>query len=108
MLRQIEELIGLHSIQRCRRIPARCLSRFYHYARTRRFVSYTHYAYKCSLIFNKKTHSIRSVVNIDACGTTGREILFQANSREMIEAYKQAPYPHGTVMVCNNFMQNVY
>lgn len=43
--------------------------------------------------------SIRSVVNIDACGTTGREILFQANSREMIEAYKQVPYPHGTVMV---------
>lgn len=38
-------------------------------------------------------------MNVDACGTTGREILFQANSREMIEAYKQAPYPHGTVMV---------
>lgn len=43
--------------------------------------------------------SIRSVVNVDACGTTGREILFQANSREMVEAYKQVPYPHGTVMV---------
>ncbi|CAO3631472.1 unnamed protein product [Mucor hiemalis] len=47
--------------------------------------------------------SIRSVVNIDACGTTGREILFQANSREMIEAYKQAPYPHGTVMANDVF-----
>lgn len=45
------------------------------------------------------SNSIRSVVNIDACGSTGREILFQANSREMVEAYKQAPYPHGTVMV---------
>lgn len=44
-------------------------------------------------------NSIRSVVNIDACGTTGKEILFQANSREMVEAYKQVPYPHGTVMV---------
>lgn len=43
---------------------------------------------------------IRAVVNVDSCGTTGREILFQANSREMIDAYKQAPYPHGTVMVC--------
>jgi Zn-dependent M28 family amino/carboxypeptidase len=43
--------------------------------------------------------SIRAVVNVDSCGTTGREILFQANSREMIDAYKQAPYPHGTVMV---------
>ncbi|KAI8084064.1 uncharacterized protein B0P05DRAFT_536029 [Gilbertella persicaria] len=47
--------------------------------------------------------SIRSVVNIDACGTSGREILFQANSREMIEAYKQAPYPHGTVMANDVF-----
>ena len=43
---------------------------------------------------------IRAVVNVDSCGTSGREILFQANSREMIDAYKQAPYPHGTVMVC--------
>ncbi|CEP14229.1 hypothetical protein [Parasitella parasitica] len=47
--------------------------------------------------------SIRSVVNIDACGTSGREILFQANSREMVEAYKQAPYPHGTVMANDVF-----
>ncbi|KAI8338731.1 hypothetical protein BC941DRAFT_460874 [Chlamydoabsidia padenii] len=47
--------------------------------------------------------SIKSVVNIDACGTTGREILFQANSREMIEAYKQAPYPHGTVLANDVF-----
>ncbi|KAI8083071.1 uncharacterized protein BX664DRAFT_339762 [Halteromyces radiatus] len=47
--------------------------------------------------------TIKSVVNIDACGTTGREILFQANSREMIEAYKQAPYPHGTVLANDVF-----
>ncbi|RCH87965.1 hypothetical protein CU098_001744 [Rhizopus stolonifer] len=48
-------------------------------------------------------NSIRSVVNIDACGTTGKEILFQANSREMVEAYKQVPYPHGTVMANDVF-----
>ncbi|KAG1379989.1 hypothetical protein G6F61_004455 [Rhizopus arrhizus] len=47
--------------------------------------------------------TIRSVVNVDACGTTGREILFQANSREMVEAYKQVPYPHGTVMANDVF-----
>ncbi|KAI9248658.1 hypothetical protein BY458DRAFT_464891 [Sporodiniella umbellata] len=47
--------------------------------------------------------TIRSVVNIDACGTTGKEILFQANSREMVEAYKQVPYPHGTVMANDVF-----
>ncbi|GAB5585290.1 hypothetical protein Unana1_00190 [Umbelopsis nana] len=47
--------------------------------------------------------SIRAVVNVDSCGTTGREILFQANSREMIDAYKQAPHPHGTVMANDVF-----
>ncbi|KAI9318759.1 hypothetical protein BX666DRAFT_1855668 [Dichotomocladium elegans] len=47
--------------------------------------------------------TIRSVINIEACGTTGREILFQANSREMIHAYKQAPYPHGTVVANDVF-----
>ncbi|ORX49385.1 hypothetical protein DM01DRAFT_1338070 [Hesseltinella vesiculosa] len=47
--------------------------------------------------------SIKSVVNIDACGTTGREILFQANSREMIEAYSHVPYPHGTVLANDVF-----
>ncbi|CAO3690015.1 unnamed protein product [Rhizopus microsporus] len=48
-------------------------------------------------------NTIRSVVNIDACGTTGREILFQANSKEMVEAYRQVPYPHGTVMANDVF-----
>ncbi|KAI7862013.1 hypothetical protein BDF14DRAFT_1861093 [Spinellus fusiger] len=47
--------------------------------------------------------SIRTVVNIDSCGTTGTEILFQANAREMVEAYKQAPYPHGTVLANDVF-----
>ncbi|KAI9484020.1 MAG: hypothetical protein EXX96DRAFT_560529 [Benjaminiella poitrasii] len=47
--------------------------------------------------------TIKCVVNIDACGTTGREILFQANSHEMVEAYKQVPYPHGTVMANDVF-----
>ncbi|KAI7903657.1 uncharacterized protein BX663DRAFT_485772 [Cokeromyces recurvatus] len=47
--------------------------------------------------------TIKCVVNIDACGTTGREILFQANSLEMVEAYKQVPYPHGTVMANDVF-----
>ncbi|KAI8968494.1 hypothetical protein BDF20DRAFT_908139 [Mycotypha africana] len=47
--------------------------------------------------------TIRSVVNLDSCGTTGQEILFQANSREMVEAYKHVPYPHGTVMANDVF-----
>ncbi|KAF9109497.1 hypothetical protein BGX27_007561 [Mortierella sp. AM989] len=43
-------------------------------------------------------HSVRAVINLEGCGTTGPEILFQANSRPMIEAYSRVPYPHGTVM----------
>ncbi|OZJ05360.1 hypothetical protein BZG36_01535 [Bifiguratus adelaidae] len=48
--------------------------------------------------------SIRSVINLEACGTTGREILFQANSREMIDAYRHVPYPHGAVMANDVFL----
>lgn len=41
--------------------------------------------------------SVRAAVNLEACGTSGPEILFQANSMEMINAYSRVPYPHGTV-----------
>ncbi|KAI1316599.1 hypothetical protein EDD11_009724 [Mortierella claussenii] len=46
---------------------------------------------------------IRAVVNLEACGTTGPEILFQANSRAMIDAYGTVPYPHGTVLANDLF-----
>ncbi|KAF9359987.1 hypothetical protein BGX34_008015 [Mortierella sp. NVP85] len=42
--------------------------------------------------------TVRAVINLEGCGTSGPEILFQANSRPMIEAYSKVPYPHGTVM----------
>ncbi|KAG0237902.1 hypothetical protein B0O80DRAFT_442934 [Mortierella sp. GBAus27b] len=42
--------------------------------------------------------TVRAVINLEGCGTTGPEILFQANSRPMVEAYRKVPYPHGTVM----------
>ncbi|KAG0251237.1 hypothetical protein BG011_007752 [Mortierella polycephala] len=47
--------------------------------------------------------NIRAVVNLEACGTTGPEILFQANSRTMIDAYGTVPYPHGTVLANDLF-----
>ncbi|KAF9180962.1 hypothetical protein BGZ50_005791 [Haplosporangium sp. Z 11] len=47
--------------------------------------------------------NIRAVVNLEACGTSGPEILFQANSREMIDAYRTVPYPHGTVLANDLF-----
>ncbi|KAL1916411.1 uncharacterized protein VTP21DRAFT_5602 [Calcarisporiella thermophila] len=47
--------------------------------------------------------SIRAVINLEACGTTGREVLFQANSLELINAYKTVPYPHGAAMANDIF-----
>ncbi|KAF9202024.1 hypothetical protein BGZ59_002395 [Podila verticillata] len=47
--------------------------------------------------------NVRAVVNLEACGTSGPEVLFQANSREMIEAYRTVPYPHGTVLANDLF-----
>ncbi|KAG0095497.1 hypothetical protein BGZ93_005811 [Podila epicladia] len=41
---------------------------------------------------------VKAVINLEGCGTAGPEILFQANSRPMVEAYGRVPYPHGTVM----------
>ncbi|KAI8356061.1 hypothetical protein B0O80DRAFT_401189 [Mortierella sp. GBAus27b] len=48
-------------------------------------------------------NKVRAVVNLEACGTTGPEVLFQANSREMIDAYRTVPYPHGTVLANDLF-----
>ncbi|KAF9428134.1 hypothetical protein BGZ94_003292 [Podila epigama] len=47
--------------------------------------------------------NIKAVVNLEACGTSGPEILFQANSRAMINAYGTVPYPHGTVLANDLF-----
>ncbi|KAI7816827.1 hypothetical protein BC939DRAFT_403329 [Gamsiella multidivaricata] len=47
--------------------------------------------------------SVRAVVNLEACGTSGPEVLFQANSHAMIDAYKTVPYPHGTVLANDLF-----
>ncbi|KAF8903001.1 hypothetical protein CPB85DRAFT_1255887 [Mucidula mucida] len=47
--------------------------------------------------------SVRAVVNLEAAGTTGREILFQATSEQMIEAYSHVPRPFGTVFASDIF-----
>ncbi|KAG0019181.1 hypothetical protein BGZ80_006200 [Entomortierella chlamydospora] len=47
--------------------------------------------------------TVRAVINLEGCGTSGPEILFQANSRPMIDAYKKVPYPHGSVVANDLF-----
>lgn len=48
-------------------------------------------------------HSVRGVVNLEACGTSGPELLFQATSVPFVEAYSKVPYPFGTVLANDVF-----
>ncbi|KAF8972707.1 hypothetical protein BDZ97DRAFT_1649998 [Flammula alnicola] len=51
--------------------------------------------------------TVRAVVNLEAAGTTGREILFQATSEEMIEAYSHVPRPYGTIFANDIFSSGI-
>jgi Zn-dependent M28 family amino/carboxypeptidase len=51
--------------------------------------------------------SVRAVINLEAAGTTGPELLFQATSEEMIQAYAKVPYPFGTVIAADIFKTGV-
>ncbi|EAU90683.2 hypothetical protein CC1G_03952 [Coprinopsis cinerea okayama7 len=49
----------------------------------------------------------RAVINLEAAGTTGRELLFQATSEEMIDAYSHVPRPYGTVFANDIFSSGI-
>jgi Zn-dependent M28 family amino/carboxypeptidase len=49
----------------------------------------------------------RAVINLEAAGTTGRELLFQATSEQMIEAYSHVPRPYGTVFANEIFSSGI-
>ncbi|KAF8682072.1 hypothetical protein AX14_004421 [Amanita brunnescens Koide BX004] len=47
--------------------------------------------------------TVRAVINLEAAGTTGRELLFQASSEQMIQAYSHVPRPYGTILANDIF-----
>lgn len=47
---------------------------------------------------------VRQVINLEAAGVRGREILFQANSETIVRAYSKVPHPHGSAMANDLFM----
>ncbi|KAG5727720.1 hypothetical protein E4T56_gene20743 [Termitomyces sp. T112] len=51
--------------------------------------------------------TVRAVINLEAAGTNGRELLFQATSEEMIQAYSHVPRPYGTVFANDIFSSGI-
>ncbi|KAF8315143.1 hypothetical protein DL93DRAFT_2166855 [Clavulina sp. PMI_390] len=49
----------------------------------------------------------RAVINLEAAGVSGPELLFQATSEEMIEAYSKVPWPYGTVLANDVFSSGI-
>ncbi|KAG9125520.1 hypothetical protein FRC07_007284 [Ceratobasidium sp. 392] len=51
--------------------------------------------------------TVRAMINLEAAGSTGPELLFQATSEEMIQAYSHVPRPFGTVLANNVFSSGI-
>lgn len=51
--------------------------------------------------------SVRAVINLEAAGTSGRELLFQATSQEMIDVYSRVPRPYGTIFANEIFSSGI-
>ncbi|KAH8813685.1 hypothetical protein DL96DRAFT_501140 [Flagelloscypha sp. PMI_526] len=51
--------------------------------------------------------TVRAVINLEAAGTRNRELLFQATSEEMIEAYSHVPRPFGTIFANEVFSSGI-
>lgn len=51
--------------------------------------------------------TVKTVINLEAAGTTGPALLFQATSKEMIEAYAHVPRPHTTVVAADVFSSGI-
>ncbi|EJC99693.1 uncharacterized protein FOMMEDRAFT_160118 [Fomitiporia mediterranea MF3/22] len=51
--------------------------------------------------------SVRAVLNLEAAGTHGRTLLFQATSSAMVDVYAQVPRPFGTIVANDVFSSGV-
>ncbi|KAI0364703.1 hypothetical protein BV20DRAFT_1029237 [Pilatotrama ljubarskyi] len=51
--------------------------------------------------------TVRAAVNLEAAGTTGPELLFQATSEQMIKAYSKVPRPYGSVVANEIFSSGI-
>ncbi|KAM5532207.1 hypothetical protein V8D89_014107 [Ganoderma adspersum] len=51
--------------------------------------------------------TVRTVINLEAAGTTGPELLFQATSEQMIKAYAKVPRPYGSVIANEVFSSGI-
>jgi Zn-dependent M28 family amino/carboxypeptidase len=56
---------------------------------------------------HESAKTVRAVINLEAAGTTGGALLFQATSAEMIEAFKHCPHPRGTVIANDVFSSGI-
>ncbi|KZT25302.1 hypothetical protein NEOLEDRAFT_1178422 [Neolentinus lepideus HHB14362 ss-1] len=52
-------------------------------------------------------NTVRAAINLEAAGTTGPELLFQATSEQMIEAYSHVPRPFGTIVANEVFSSGI-
>ncbi|KZV84957.1 hypothetical protein EXIGLDRAFT_726594 [Exidia glandulosa HHB12029] len=52
-------------------------------------------------------HTVRAAMNLEAAGSTGPELLFQATSEEMIHAYSHSTKPYGTIVANEIFSSGI-
>ncbi|TXT09032.1 hypothetical protein VHUM_02506 [Vanrija humicola] len=50
---------------------------------------------------------VRAMINLESAGSMGGALLFQATSREMLEAFSHAPLPRGTVIAADVFSSGI-
>ncbi|KAI9062799.1 hypothetical protein FKP32DRAFT_1629419 [Trametes sanguinea] len=51
--------------------------------------------------------TVRAAINLEAAGTTGPELLFQATSEQMVKAYAKVPRPYGSVIANEIFSSGI-